>query len=277
MFYTNANGLMNKVNELNIVVAQYNVKIICITETHLSSEIKDCEIVLENFKVYRVDRKNGQKGGGSCIYIHKSIDGEFIKNFKAPDSVGIDIKINNHFLKLVCVYRSQNLEPTEQNYLLNQIENLKIGREDLLLFGDLNLPDVNWDSFTVNCRENTRDSNLLLQKQYLDTFSEKGLSPVLENGTITRRRLVGNNLQESQLDQVLSSNEDIVLSAETVSPLGKSDHLGILVQIKLNNNIEYIQTQKENWSKFSQDKIKNFGDNIGTIFGDKIGLTVRIT
>ena len=54
---------MNKVNELNVVVGQYNVKIICITETHLSPEIKDCEIILENFEVYRLDRKNGQKGG----------------------------------------------------------------------------------------------------------------------------------------------------------------------------------------------------------------------
>lgn len=254
---------MNKVNELNVVVGQYNVKIICITETHLSPEIKDCEIILENFKVYRVDRKNGQKGGGSCIYIHKSIDGEFIKNFNAPDSVGIDIKVNNHFLQLVCLYRSQNLETTEQNYLLTQVENLKIEQgEDLLLFGDFNLPNVNWDSFAVNCNDNTRDSNLILQKQYLDVFSEKGLSSVLENGTITRRRIVGNNLQESQLDQVLSSNDDIVLSAETVSPLGKSDHLGILVEIKLNNNIEYIQTQKENWSKLSKEKIKSLGDNI---------------
>ena len=56
--------------------------------------------------------------------------------------------------------------------------------------------------------------------------------------------MVGNSLQESHLDQVLCSNTDIVLSAETVSPVGKSDHLGVVVNIKLKNNPEFIKIQK---------------------------------
>ena len=120
IFYTNANGLLNKVHELYVVVKMYNAKIICITETHLSPEIKDCEVLLENFKIYRVDRNSGKKCGGSCIYVHKSIDADFIHNFNAPDSVGIDVRLDNHFLKLICLYRSQNLEFVEQNVLLSQ-------------------------------------------------------------------------------------------------------------------------------------------------------------
>ena len=254
---------MSKINELQVVVDQYNVKIVCITETHLNSEINDCEVRLENFRIYRNDRNNGKNGGGSCIFVHKSINAEFINNFKAPDTVGIDLKINNYCLKLLSVYRSQNLDISEQNVLLSQIDNLNIKPdEDLLIFGDFNLPDVNWDSFVVNCNENTCNNNLILQRQYLDVFSTKGLSCLLDNGTITRRKMVGNILQESQLDQVLSSNEDIVLSAKTVSPIGKSDHLGVLVDIKLKNNIEYIQMQKQNWSKFSSAAIEFLGDNI---------------
>ena len=271
IFYTNSNGLMNKINELNILIEQYNIKIICVTETHLNPEVKDSEVLLENFKIYRVDRKNGQKGGGSCIFIHKSIDAELCSNFNAPESVGLDLKINNHFLKIVCLYRSQNLENVEQYKLLSQVENLNINQsEDLLLFGDFNFNSVNWDSLTVDCNENTRDHNLILQRQYLDAFSSKGLTPVLQNGTVTRRRMVGDNLQESHLDQVLCSNEDIVLSAETVSPVGKSDHLGILVEIKLNNNIQYIQTQKENWSKFPTAKIQSLGADINWQYSSNI-------
>ena len=254
---------MNKINELDVLIELYNIKIIFVTETHLNPEIKDCEVLLQNFKIYRVDRNSAKKGGGSCIYIHKSIDAEYIPNFIAPDSVGIDVTVNNQNLKLICVYRSQNLEPNEQNILLSQIENLELkSGQELLMFGDFNLPDVNWDLFAVNCNKNTCNSNFVLQRKYLDLFSAKGLSPILENGTITRRRMVGNTLQESQLDQVLCSNEDIVLSAETVSPVGRSDHLGILVNIKLHNNIDYIQTEKPIWSKFSSQKIEAFGENI---------------
>ena len=241
----------------------YNVQIVCVTETHLNPEIKDCQLLLENFNIYRNDRNNGKKGGGSCIFVHKSIDAEYIQNFQAPDTVGIDLKLNDNFLKLVCVYRSQNLEISEQNELLSQIDQLQVNRkEDLLIVGDFNFTDVNWESATVNCNENTCNSNLILQKQYLDTFSDKGLTSLLENGTVTRRRMVGNSLQESHLDQVLCSNTDIVLSAETVSPVGKSDHLGVVVNIKLKNNPEFIKIQKQNWSKFSNEKIESLGNNI---------------
>ena len=94
---------------------------------------------------------------------------------------------------------------------------------------DFNLLDVNWNSMTVNCAKNTENSNLILQREYMDLFTQKGLSPCLSNGTTTRRRMVGANLQTSQLDQVLTSNPSIVLDVNTVAPLGISDHLGIVV------------------------------------------------
>ena len=254
---------MNKINEFNTLVLLYNILIVCVTETHLTPEIKDCEIILENFKLYRNDRKTGQKGGGSCIFVHKSIDADFIPNFDAPDTTGIQTKIDGHSLKLVCIYRSQNLSFPYQNQLLSQISKLQINPdEECILVGDFNFTNVNWDSMTVNCNENTCNNNLILQKQYLDTFSEMGLSSVLEDGTVTRRRVVGGTLQESHLDQILCSNGDTVLSAETVSPVGKSDHLGILVNIKVKNNIEYIKLEKQNWSKMPSEKIQSYGDNI---------------
>ena len=171
----------------------------CVTETHLTPEINDCEIILENFRLYRNDRKSGQKGGGSCIFVHRSISADFIPNFQAPDTIGIQTKVDGHSLKIVCVYRSQNLDFPSQNELLSQISKLQTDpEEELILLGDFNFTNVNWDSMIVNCNENTCNSNLILQKQYLDTFSEMGLSSILENGTVTRRRVVGDNLQESQ-------------------------------------------------------------------------------
>ena len=52
------------------------------------------------------------------------------------------------------------------------------------------------------------------------------------------------------------------MSAETVSPVGKSDHLGLLLDIKLKNNTEYIKLEKQNWSKMSSENIQSYGDNI---------------
>ena len=57
IFYTNANGLTNKIDELKLILSTSNdIDIICITETHLNSDILDAEIYIDGFSLYRNDR-----------------------------------------------------------------------------------------------------------------------------------------------------------------------------------------------------------------------------
>ena len=104
----------------------------------------------------------------------------------------------------------------------------------------------------------------------MDTFLGMGLSPGLQNGIITRRRLVGNLLQESQLDQVLSSIPETVFTVNTVSALGKSDHLCIVVELKATNCFEFIKSVSENWSKFSEEEIVQMGNTIDWTFSEEL-------
>ena len=259
----NANGVTNKVHELHVASEMYNAKIICVTETHLTEEISNAEIKLQNFQVFRKDRENGKSCGGSCIFVHNTIEAEYAQHFVAPDSVGISVKLNNQWVKIVCVYRSQNLTATERIDLLNAIKMLKNDpNEELHIYGDFNLPNVFWDTGIVNCPNNTVNSFYTIQREFLEILSEKGLTPLIKDGIITRRRMVGGLLQESLLDQVLVSNPNTVDNVETLSPLGKSDHIPILVTFKTKNDIKYIKTEKEMWSKFSKDKIIQLGSTI---------------
>ena len=243
----------------------------CVAESHFDENISDAEASIEGYKLFRNDRISGKKCGGSCVYVHTSILSNNLESFNAPDTVGINLILNNNVIKLLSVYRSQNLSNLEQFQLLSQIENLKLSpSEDLIVLGDFNFPNVNWDNLTANCNTNTINNNLIIQKRYLDMFSEKGLTPVLNNGTVTRRRVVDNVLQESHLDQVLITNSDFITNAETVSALGKSDHVGVLVNLKFQNNTEYIQTEKKNWSKISPDQIQLLGSNINWDFSDNL-------
>ena len=249
----------------------YNAKILCITETHLNSTITDPEINLHGFRVFRKDRNTGKKFGGSCIFVHNTLSAQLLEEFDAPDSVGVLVKLDNFSFKLLCVYRSQNLPENEQQVLLEEISKTgKNNSTELKLFGDLNLPDVNWDTMTVNCCQNSTNHFFALQREYLDTFTNLGLSPCVQTGTITRRRVVGNSLQESQLNQVLTSIPDSVLSVDTVSSLGKSDHLGILLCLKATNSFEFIKSVSENWPKFSEEQILQEGANIDWTFSEEL-------
>ena len=92
-------------------------------------------------------------------------------------------------------------------------------------------------------------------------FHYKSFNWLLDNSCITRRRLVNGVLQESLLDQVLFSNMDMSRDFMTVSPLGKSDHICILFEIKCSNNTESISKVKKNWGKFRKSDIEELGEN----------------
>ena len=172
--------------------------------------------MLENYKIYRKDRQNGQSGGGSCIYVHKTIQSELL-DFNAHESLGIRLNFKTHTLKLLCIYRSPNITQEEQNNLILEIKNLKLlENEDLHILGDFNLPDVHWGTNTVNCPVNTRNTFYTMQQKYLDLFSQHGLTACINDGTVTRRRLVDGTLQESLLDQVLVSDLNSVVDVTCV-------------------------------------------------------------
>ena len=131
-------------------------------------------------------------------------------------------------LYVICLYRSPSLKSVEENEkLLSQIAQIPTDCEkNIVVVGDLNLPNVDWKQGIVSGPENTKDKNLALQREYLDLFIAKGFSWFIED-KITRIRKVGDNLQQSTLDQVLSNNENLVCNVETHAPLGKSDHLSL--------------------------------------------------
>ena len=62
IFYTNACSLFNKLGEIKCIVD--SSEIICITETHFSTEYFDAELAIPNYRIFRNDRD--AQGGGLC-------------------------------------------------------------------------------------------------------------------------------------------------------------------------------------------------------------------
>ena len=61
-------------------------------------------------------------------------------------------------------------------------------------------------------------------------FNEAGLSWYSTTET-TRRRIVNESLQESLLDQVLYTNDALINNCTVLSPLGRSVHVSVLVEL----------------------------------------------
>jgi len=275
IFYTNANGLFNKIDELKCILSVYkSIHVICITETHFNSDILDAEIFIEGFSMFRKDRdfkidnstSNISGGGGSIIYIKNSCNASLVSSFlKAPDSLAINVNTSGGLISICCIYRSTSLNLEQNNMLLSCIKNISSEKNvfETIIIGDFNLPNVSWETGSVNSGISSKNQVLMIQQKYIDLFNDSGLTWYFTHET-TRRRLVKDTLQESLLDQVLYTNDALVNGCKIVSPLGKSDHVGILVELVVSPNTNKSPKQKilkPIWGKISSEELFNFSMN----------------
>ena len=287
LFYTNASSLLNKLDELRMSISLYSPDVICVCESHLNKEIEDFEVNISGFTCFRVDRKfrkskkgagpscvgggecsDTSGGGGSIIYIRSELNAKLAVNFNAPDSLACSFECNLGVVVIACVYRTPALSGTQNTQMLNSIRRLCVdnSENEVILVGDLNLPDVCWVSGTVGGPVDTKDKGLIIQNDYVDLITELGLTWHVTD-EITRRRVVGGVLQESTLDQVISSNDALVNGFEILSPLGKSDHHCVLVDLNITgsmstNTNSFVRSRKPLWGEMKDAEILRLAEDI---------------
>ena len=72
IFYTNVRSLLGKLDELRVKIMTKNYDIIALTETWLTEDIPEQLILLQGYKLIRLDRSSNQRGGGVLLYIKES-------------------------------------------------------------------------------------------------------------------------------------------------------------------------------------------------------------
>ena len=226
--------------------------------------IEEAEVSLPNFSIFREDRSDKSGFGGSAIFVHNSLTVTKLDWFKNTESVAINVGFSNRkSIDVLCVYRSPNLTRTENTKLLSQLQKVPFTSPEfpnIIMVGDFNLPNVDWAQGIVVGPVDTIDQKLVLQSEYLDLFTTRGLHWYLEEPT--RCKLIGDNLQSAVLDQVFSNNECIIKNVSVKAPLGKSDHMGIDIETQLKTNVKYMNVKQRNWSKVTEKFVLEKGNNI---------------
>ena len=233
--------------ELFVLVSECDPDIICLTETHCNSDYYESELSIPNYKLLYISDRSECKWWWFDYICKKlafgSLLGVCLELFAVDDCVGIEFESLNRKIYCVCVYRSTALSDAQNNLLLTELNKLPINDEsELIIVGDFNLPDVNWFSGNLKVCSDTTDRNLLIQLKFMDLFVQKGLTWHIKD-QITRRRLVKGCLQESTLDQFLTSNEHMIEKLELSAPLGRSDHLAMNATFTLANNMQLLLSE----------------------------------
>ena len=220
----NARSIINKKNELNIMVDDIKPHIIGITESWAHKDITDAELGLEGYVMFRKDRI-GKKGGGVLLYIKDTIPAYEVQLQDEADcneAIWCNLVTGHTTVTIGVVYRCPNITKPNNEKIHNAIS--EVSKGDCIIMGDFNHGNIKWDTLQSTGVE---DSTFLCLVQ--DNFlTQHVLEP-------TRAARV--------LDIVLSSQKEFVDNVEIHEPLGSTQ--GCLMAEELNKHFSSVFTRED--------------------------------
>ena len=81
--------------------------------------------------------------------------------------------------------------------------------------------------------------------------------------------IVNNKIQTSTLDQIFTSDSDIIKQITSGPPLRGSDHLTATLEVKLYDNVEYLASKKFNWATCDVPKLISTCRQIGWSYSEE--------
>ena len=133
----NARSIVNKINELSIMVEDVDPHKIGLTESWATPDISDAELGMTGYVMFRKDRL-GRRGGGVILYFKESIQAYEIrleKESECEEAVWCNIVTGNSTLTVGLAYRSPNISIEENEKIHNAIK--EMSKRDCIIMGGL--------------------------------------------------------------------------------------------------------------------------------------------
>lgn len=266
-YYTNAQSIINKLEEFERLVAELQPHIVGITETWGNETVSDALLCPNNYDIFRRDRR-GRTGGGVLLLVHKelrAIPCVGMNDSTFEDSVWCTVDIGHHehtnMLVGVC-YRSPGSSAENNNALIDlfsEIENIRLSR--LMIMGDFNLPNVDFINYYTDRNENTFDYKFMVKVQDLLLVQHVDIG--------TRDTACGTS---NVLDLIFTDDENSIEELDIMAPLGRSDHIGLTWKVVARRDFTQRTDSREDLN-FWKGKYKELNErliciNWDTLFGD---------
>jgi hypothetical protein len=239
--YFNARSIVNKIEELEVYTKEENLDIIAVTETWLTDEILTSEFSVEGYTLLRKDRKDLVKtrGGGVAIYVKDEInvterDDLSVQLF--PESVWCELEFKGEKTLLGVCYRPPD-SLTVNNEAMYSLIN-KVGRENVVIMGDFNFPELSWG----------HKSSTLHEHPFITCINENFLEQMVDKPTR------GENI----LDLVLCSDISFVQNLKVGEPFATSDHQIIRFDLMVSKEVTKENAITYSYFKADYGKIREY-------------------
>ena len=213
LLHFNARSLFPKLDHLKVECEILKPHIVCITESWLDKDVTDDELLINSFKLLRLDRN--RHGGGIALYIQNIFPHSvhFVGNCSL-ECIIVSILIGSCKFCIGLFYRPPGSDINILDNLYSALCNIDVSLfSHFILIGDFNVDVMSPNRPLFSKLMNITSSFLLYQIVTEPThFSHAGVPSII--------------------DLAFVSSPTNVIACNTISPLSTSDHMGISIHTK---------------------------------------------
>nr|XP_054763699.1 titin homolog [Lytechinus pictus] len=227
LLYTNSDCLLNKLDELSLLLEQCTADIIVICECLPKNY--DIKPTMQNYQLEdyvqfsNIDKEDVR---GVLLYVHKryaSLVKEISYESNFDDCVWVNMRLKGmDSLILGGIYRSptSNRDSSSTDKVTELLYKVADSNPShLIIVGDFNYPNINWENWT---------SHHSHEQKFIDCLSDCFLHQHIDEYTRYRT-----GQQPHILDLLITNEEGMIGNVSYLPGLGLSDHQCILIDVNL--------------------------------------------
>ena len=262
--FTNADSIVNKIPELHAFMQASKPDVLAIVESNCKENVSPAVLNQAGYNMVRDDNIK-ERRGGILVYIRDKFHTKpcsemegIASNFQESSWHWFYYNANRRDRCLMgIVYRKPNSTRENDEQLINLISRAAELSNEILILGDFNMPEIDWNNLTTR---NKFNEGLNTPDEFVNALQVNGLYQHVDQ--VTRAR--GSN-QPSLLDLFVTSRRDNVDRVQVLAPLGRSDHGIIHAEVlfpshKFTRNDTPLQ-KRWNFAKGDYDKARELARN----------------
>lgn len=192
IYHINIQGLPSHFDQLLYFVERKMPLILCITETHITEDIEDIELNIDNYCMLRCN-SNSRHTGGVIAYIHDTLPKRKVTCVSVPFHywyIHIQTKINGKVYDIGMCYKSPNSSNKLEDFLIffdKQCEELWEYQNKILILGD----------FNIDCADNNKS------KTFRELLNNYGLKQMITEYTHVTSK------SKTLIDLIITNDHDM--------------------------------------------------------------------
>ena len=176
---------VNKVRDLQNLVYSADCDVLAITETWLTSNVSNSELIPQGYTIHRMDRPGDKIGGGVLIAVKNSLSSSTCETLVTDEILAVNVTLNqNCNITFICTYKPPNANNSLFNTNLQAVlSSATKNNSKICLLGDFNFPHIRWKNDGMG-EPKSYDDTIFCETLEDFSFQQMNILPSTRHGNV---------------------------------------------------------------------------------------------